>query len=310
MSIDSATSRAGVAFSLVASGLFALLYYYAAQLAPLGSDKIYGWRILLTVPFMAGFIFLSGRRADLAALWRKILRNPRLWPGLLLSSALLGVQLWLFMWAPVNGYALDVSLGYFLLPLTLVLTGRIVFGERISRIQLIACAIAAVGVINELIFAPRISWPTFVVAFLYPVYYVLRRKMGTDTLGGAWLDMALSLPLSIWFILGPLPEAAREWEVLTIGILVVGLGLLSAVALALMIAASQKLKLGIFGLLSYVEPALLVVVALVLGERIAPSQWLTYGSIWAAIALMAGESILRMRRGSALPKSAPPERQG
>jgi chloramphenicol-sensitive protein RarD len=37
------------------------------------------------------------------------------------------VQLWLFMWAPINDHGLGVSLGYFLLPLTLVLTGRLVF---------------------------------------------------------------------------------------------------------------------------------------------------------------------------------------
>ena len=37
---------------------------------------------------------------------------------------MLGVQLWLFLWAPLHGRALPVSLGYFLLPLVMVLAGR------------------------------------------------------------------------------------------------------------------------------------------------------------------------------------------
>lgn len=50
----------------------------------------------------------------------------------LVFTAIVGLQLWLFVWAPVNGYALDVSLGYLLLPISLVLIGRIVFKDRLS----------------------------------------------------------------------------------------------------------------------------------------------------------------------------------
>ncbi len=58
--------------------------------------------------------------------------------------------------------------------------------------------------------------------------------------------------------------------------LIFGLGALSALALALMIGAT-RLNLALFGLLSYVKPVLLVLVALLLGERIAPAR-LTYGA--------------------------------
>jgi chloramphenicol-sensitive protein RarD len=299
-----ADTRSGVAYSLAASVLFALMYYHATLLAPLGGAGIYGWRILLTAPLLGGFILLSRRGAEIAELWQRLRDRPALALPLLLSSLLLGVQLWLFMWAPINGHALDVSLGYFLLPLTLVLTGRLCFGERITRWQAAACALAAVGVVNELLFAPRVAWPAFVVALGYPCYFALRRVLRTNHLGGMWFDMALSLPVGLWFIAAPLPAAAGALRFPVLGILV--LGVLSAVALAFMITASQRLKLGLFGLLSYVEPALLVVVSLLLGERIAVSQWLTYGSIWAAILLLALEGVRSLRpalRAPARPRS-------
>ncbi len=287
------TIRSGVAFSVIASVLFAWMYYQAALLAPLGSAAIYGWRILLTAPFLGALLVLTRRWDDVVDIWRRLRARPALVPVLLLSSALLGVQLWLFMWAPINGHGLDVSLGYFLLPLTLVLTGRLCFGERISRLQMAACALAAVGVVNELLFAPRVSWPAFVVAFGYPCYFALRRVLRTNHLGGMWFDMVLSLPVGLWFIAAPLPAGADALRSPVLGILV--LGVLSAVALAFMIAASQRLKLGLFGLLSYVEPALLVLVSLLLGERISQSQWLTYGSIWAAILLLMCEGVVALR---------------
>jgi chloramphenicol-sensitive protein RarD len=51
--------------------------------------------------------------------------------------------------------------------------------------------------------------------------------------------------------------------------------------------SSRYLTLTLFGLLGYVEPVLLVCVALLLGETIAPPQWLTYISIWAAVVMLA-----------------------
>ena len=70
------------------------------------------------------------------------------------------------------------------------------------------------------------------------------------------------------------------------------LGLVSAVALALYMIASRWLPLGLFGLLSYVEPVLLVVVAWLLGESMEPQQQLSYALIFAAVGLLIGDGRL------------------
>jgi len=297
------TTRFGVINSITASVLFAVMYFYATLLAPMDGAQIYGWRILVTLPFLTGLMLLTGRAQLIASVWRRALAQPALWLALLATSALLGVQLWLFMWAPVSGHALSVSLGYFLLPLTLAVTGRVVFKERLSRFQRLALLFAALGIANELIFAPAVSWPTFVVALGYPLYFVLRKRIGTNHLGGIWFDMALSLPVAIWFMGNPSVSAVGILPSAMHGVMILGLGILSAASLACMISASLQLSLGLFGLLSYVEPALLVVVALLIGERIDPSQWLTYLSIWAAILVLIVEGCRSLRQWPA--KAAP-----
>ncbi|CEG50839.1 MULTISPECIES: EamA family transporter RarD [Stutzerimonas stutzeri subgroup] len=288
---------AGVAGSLAASTLFATLYYYTSLLEPLSGQQIYGWRILLTAPCLALLLLAIGRWGEVREILVRLPAEPRLWLALPLSSALVGLQLWLFMWAPINGHGLDVSLGYFLLPLTLVLTGRLVFGETISRLQRLACLLAAVGVGNQLLLASSLSWPVLAVALGYPCYFVLRRKLGTASLGGLWVDLVISLPVAALFVLG----SGETLNLLAgnprLTLLIAGLGALSALALGLMINASKYLSLTLFGLLSYVEPVLLVVVALLLGESIAPDQWLTYGAIWAAIVVLVLEGLRALRRG-------------
>lgn len=292
----SGTRNLDFCYSLTASALFAALYYYSTLLQPLNGEQIYGWRILLTVPCLTLLLIVGGKWREVAAIAGRALKSPWFAGQLPLTSALLGVQLWLFLWAPVNGKGLDVSLGYFLLPLTLVLSGRLVFGEPISRFQAVACLLAAVGVGNELAMAQTLSWPAFVVALGYPLYFCLRRRNGTDNLGGLWFDMTLSLPVSLAFVLRD--AQTLHWVVATPRplLLILGLGALSALALALMMLAARKLNLTLFGLLSYAEPVMLVGVSLLIGESIARDKWLTYGAIWAAILVLVVEGVLVLRR--------------
>lgn len=289
----------GIALSVLASVLFAVMYFYTSLLAPLTGVEIFGWRMLLTAPCMTLFMLLSGEWRHVGAILKRLLGQPLLLLALPLSAALLGVQLWLFMWAPLNGYSLDVSLGYFLLPLTMVLTGRIVYGEQLSRLQKIAAGLATLGVLNELYQVGSFSWATLLVAIGYPVYFVLRKRLAADNLGGLWLDMALLLPIALWFVQSGEQGFAVVDQHPWLYLLIPLLGLISASALVAYIIASRLLPFSLFGLLSYVEPVLLLGVALLLGESIKAGEWLTYLPIWLAVLVLVYEGfkhLLRQRR--------------
>ena len=284
----------GVALSVFSSVLFALLYYYASLLRPLSGEVVFGWRMLLTLPCVGVFLLYSGEWRLVASLFAQAKRRPLLWFGLPLSAALVGVQLWIFMWAPINGRGLQVSLGYFMMPLVLVVIGRFVFQERPSHLQWAAVACALLGVTNEVWQAGGISWETLVVALGYPVYFLLRRRLGTDNLGGFWVDMLLILPVAAWFVLSIDQPFAAFSERPLLWPLVMGLGMISALALVCYIVASRRLPLSLFGLLGYVEPVLLVFVSLLLGESINDGEWPTYIAIWLAVGLLVLEGVKRV----------------
>lgn len=271
------------------------MYYLAPVLAPLDGEQVFGWRMLATLPFTTALLLWRGQWPRVRLLARRVQRQPSLALGLLASAALLGVQLWLFLWAPLYGRALPVSLGYFLLPLVMVLAGRVLYRERLSGLQWLATALAGAGVAHEVLRAGGMSWETWLVALGYTVYFVLRRRLSTDHLGGHWLDMLLLVPAALWFVLRAPSSLALVAGHTHLWAMVPVLGVMSAVALALYMAASRLLPLGLFGLLSYVEPVLLALVALLLGESIGPDQWPTYGPIFAAVAVLVLDGALRLR---------------
>lgn len=278
--------HAGVLLSVSASALFAVIYFYTTQLSPLSGEEIFGWRMLLTFPFVTLLMRRFGDWRLAANMARQMLRTPRLALTLLCTSTLLATQIWLFMWAPLHGRALQVSLGYFLLPLTMVLSGWLFYRERLSALEKVAVAFAVIGVANELYQIGSLSWETMLVALGYPAYFLLRKKHGFAHLTGLWFEMGLMLPVAVWFVMQRSDVTGTFADRPALLLLIPVLGLISALALACYIVSSRYLTLTVFGLLGYVEPVLLVCVALALGESIAPSQWLTYMAIWAAVAML------------------------
>lgn len=282
----------GVVLSVLASTLFGVMYFYTSLMTPLDGEEIFGWRMLLTVPCATLFMLVSGDWRRVREVAVRLRQQPLLIFALLLSSVLLGAQLLIFMWAPLHGRSLEVSLGYFLLPLSMILTGRVVYGEHLSYLQKVAAVFAMIGVVHELWRLGSFSWETLLVAGGYPLYFVLRRKLKTDHLGGLWFDMLLMLPIGLWFIANGHPQAIQQAPLLYL--LIPLLGVISASALVSYILASRLLPFSLFGLLSYVEPVLLVGVALLLGESIGREEWLTYLPIWMAVVVLMIEGAKHM----------------
>lgn len=110
-------------------------------------------------------------------------------------------------------------------------------------------------------------------------------------ISGFFLEMLVLSPLAIYLIINFTPVqtftiAPQLWYLLP------GLGLLSTLAFAAMLGASRLLPLGLLGILSYVEPVLLLLFSVLwLGETIDSGQWWTYVPIWLAVTLVIFDSL-------------------
>lgn len=286
----------GVMLSVLASITFGILYFYTQLLGDLDGQQTFGWRIVATLPFLSLFMYFSGDLRYVKAIYQRIVQKPALLLMLIVTSFLSCVQLWLFLWGPMNGRGLQVSLGYFLLPLVLVLVGSVFYKERLSKLQMVAVFCAVVGVGHELWRLGSIAWETMLVAIGYSLYFFIRKKMSTDNLGGFWWDIVLCLPIAIYFTQTGLSPYLKFAESPSLFLIVAGLGVLSAIGLGSYILASRYLPMVLFGLLSYLEPVLLALVSLVLGESIGAGEWFTYIPIWCAVGILVIEGIWHLYR--------------
>lgn len=285
------SSPKGVAISLLASVLFGVIFFLAAQLQS-SAEVVYAWRVVVTFALYAIALCHPAARLGVVILWRRL--RARWWMPLiaLLLVSIVGVQLWLFMWAPMHGHGLDAGLGYLLLPISLVLCGRFLMRAHVSPLQWVVVALAAVAVAIKIAATPQLSWVTWVICIPYAVYFVVRQRFGLDGPMVFGFELAVMLPVAGWFLLsaGSGPHSAAE----ATGLLAVGL--IGGIAMVLYLAASNLLSMPVFGLLSYAEPVLLVVVAMLIGERMQGADLLVYGILAGALALLAVDGFRAGRR--------------
>lgn len=287
----------GTAAGVGASVIFAGIYFITPMLAPLDAEGVWATRALMTVPFLFVLLAVMQQMRMFTDIFKRIRYNPIIAVGILASGLLLSVQLWLFGYGPLNGRGLHVALGYFLMPLVLVLIGRFLYKDNLKWWHWLAAGIAAVGVGFQVANVGGVSWETLTVAFGYPLYFVLRRALGTASTGGMlWEFLAIS-PIAIWLLASELLHGTAFSSNPQLWWFAPFFALIAAIALWLYILASRLLPISIFGLLSYLEPALLVVAALLLGERIASDEYVTYGAIWLAVLILLAGGIIDLMRG-------------
>ena len=183
-------------------------------------------------------------------------------------------------------------MGYFLFPLMMVLIGCVVFKETLNRLQWAAIIVAAAGVGLQFWLAGSVSWATAWVCLTYPIYYGLRRWQGVPALMGLFVDLSVIAPIALGFLLWQNSSISIVTGSMTMGLLVIGLGMISALAMQTNLKASQVLPMNTFGMLSYLEPALMFLLSIfVLHEAVNGTMIASFALIWVGVLLMIVNAI-------------------
>ena len=287
----------GVVLAILSNVLFGVLYAYSSFLAPLSGTQVFIWRMLAMWAALIGYLIISGR-LGLHVGKLKAITGIKQWTWLLLPTPIFLSQFWLFMWAPVNGQGVQTAMGYFLFPLMMVVFGCVLFGEKLSRLQWLAVAFAALGVGSEIVRTQSVSWATLWVCGTYPIYYILRRLQGIGAVTGLLVDLTIFAPFALAYLFFVAPSSL----ILVSGsgffiMMLAGLGVLSVLAMKTNVDASQMLPVNVYGMMSYLEPALLFILAItVLGNPFESAMIYSYGLIWLGIACLIVHGVRQLRR--------------
>lgn len=271
---------------------FATLYYKAMSHVP--PLEVLAHRGVWTLVFFGLVLWLQGRWGEVWALLAGPDRGR-----VAFISAIVALNWGLFIYAIQAGFAVEASLGYYILPLVTVVMGVVILGESLSLFQGLAVALAAMAVAVLTWGLGVAPWMALALAFSFAPYLLVKKQMKAAAVVSVTAEVLLILPFALIWLWGAHVEG---WQAfgragglfgadLYSTLMLPVTGLITGLPLVLFSWGAQRVRLSTLGLVQYLNPSLQAVSAvLVMGEPFTRWHGLAFAMIWAGLAVYSAEA--------------------
>ena len=275
----------GLLFGVSAYTLWGLFPIYWPLLKPANPLEIVSHRAVWTLVFC--FIILALTKSLKSTL--SLLKHPKIVAGLFLSSILISINWIIYIYAANNEHVIEASLGYYINPIVVIATGVIVLKEKMRPLQWLAVGIATLGVAVLTIDYGRLPWIALGLALSWGSYGLVKKQLGLGALEGLSIETLLSsgfyLGYLIW--LGNSGEGHFTYS-LTLTLLLIGGGAVTAIPLLLFNGSTNRLPLTLVGLLQYITPTIQFCIGVwYYHEDMPTARWVGFFIIWVALMSLA-----------------------
>lgn len=284
----------GLPAALGAYLIWGFMPLYLILVAAVPPFEFVGWRIIWTLPICLVIVLFRKQIPDLLS----AMSDVRSLKVLTASALLVGTNWLVYIWAIQNGHVYAASLGYYINPLVNVLLGTLVLGERLSRRQWLAVALAMCGIAVLAAGAVTTLWISLTLAFSFGTYGLLRKQVAVGSLPGLTIESAiLLLPaagVAWWYAASP--AGSSFFVSPSLSLLIVMGGFVTAIPLLMFAVAARRMDYSTLGFTQFLAPTIVFVLGLtVFGEELKPAQAICFGLIWCAVAIFAWDLLAQRR---------------
>ena len=270
-------------------GVFPLFWPLLEPAAPI---EILAHRIAWSLVFVAGLLALTAGFG-----WLRTLGRRR--AGLLTLAAVLVTVNWgTYIYGVNSEHVVETSLGYFINPLVTVALAVTVLGERLTRLQGIAVAIAAAAVVVLTVDYGRPPWIALTLACSFGLYGLIKKHVGVDGTQSLAVETAVLIVPALAYVawLSGTGHSTFTTEGSGHAALIMASGVATAVPLMLFGAAAIRIPLTTLGLIQYIAPVMQFLIGvLVYGEPMPLSRLAGFVLVWAALAVFVFDAVRTSR---------------
>lgn len=296
-STDNISYRAGVLYSIMAYTTWGLGPIYFKAIASAPASEILAHRIVWSVAFLfAASLFLKNIDSI-----KRAFSSLKALKYLGVTTVLIAVNWYSFIWSIENRQVLQASLGYFINPLITVLLGALFLKEKLGRPARIAIIFAAVGVILIIAKSAVLPLAGLILAVTFAFYGLLRKMAPVEAVPGLTVETTLLGPLALAYLLWlgqnhTLVFRNSSWP---LDLLLIAAGPITSLPLIWFAKGTKLLRLSTVGFLQYISPSLHFLLAVVIyGEPFGIVHLLAFVFIWTGLIIFTVDSFRRARKNN------------
>ena len=288
-------ARQGVLLAVGAYTMWGIAPIYFKSIAEVSPLEILSHRVFWSFFLLAALLHFGRQWRSV----RDIIKNKTKMMYLVSTAILVGANWLIFIWAVTSNHMLDASLGYYINPLINVLLGMVFLGERLRKLQWFAVALAACGVLVQLIVFGSVPVVAIALAMSFGFYGLLRKKVSVEAQTGLFIETLVMLPAAsiFLFFIASTPTSnmfENPWQLNT---LLVAAGVITTLPLLCFTGAATRLKLSTLGFFQYIGPSLMFLLAvLIYGEPFTSDKAITFAFIWGALVVFSFDGLRNNRK--------------
>jgi chloramphenicol-sensitive protein RarD len=287
-------SPQGLGFALGAYVLWGFLPLYMKLLAHIPPAEVVTHRVLWSVPIAGALLLLLRRVDDLLA----ALRSPRTLMMGCVTAALISLNWGIYVWAISAGFAIEAALGYYINPLFSIALGALLLGERLTRMQMVAVALAALAVLILTIDAGRLPLAALGLTVSWGFYALAKKSLPIGPNQGFLLEVLILTPPALAYLIYLSATGQNHffdgWPNL---LMLMGCGVVTTIPLVLYANGAKLLRLSTIAILQYIAPTMIFLIAVfVFQEPFGGAKLLAFPLIWAALVIYSTTLFNQMRK--------------
>ena len=283
--------RKGITLALTAYIFWGIHPIYWKLLSHVPAIEILSHRIVWSLTL---FSIIVSFRKEWSDLKTAVSKAKNKWI-IFTPAFLIGSNWGLYIWAVNAGFIVETSLAYFVSPLLTVFLGVVFLHESLRRIQWIAIAVVALGVLFMTIVYGEFPWISAYLAGTWGIYGLLRKQSPLSPIQGLTVEASVLSVFAITYmiVLGTNGTSTFLYYNLSTDLLLIGCGITSGLPLLIFITAAKMIPLSLIGILQYIYPTTLFFLGVfIYGEPMSETKLIGFVFIWIALLIYSFDSVL------------------
>ena len=274
----------GLIYALSCAIIWGFLPIYWNALNPIGSLVVIFYRVTLMTLTCLAIQFYRVR--NIRAMFAPMFENKKKLRTYIIAGILITMNWSIYIWAVQAGYVIQSSMGYFLEPLLVCLFGMIIYKEKANKWKKISLGFALVGLLVMIIGYREMPIIAIGLATTFATYTAIKKSVDLPPFQSLLYETIFIAPIALLVVFWM--EGSGIGAMATGGsgkfILLLFVGIATAVPMGLFSAAARNLPLLTLGLTSYISPSIALVLGIFLfKEPFDIIQFSAFAIIWVGL---------------------------
>lgn len=280
-------------YAILAFFLWGILPIYLKQIPSLNAYEITSYRIIFSFISLLIFLICKDSKFSIRRDTLTLIKDKSLY----LSSILIGINWFLFVYCIEEGKILEASFGYFSGPLISIFLGLLFLKEKVSRLKIFAILLVVASIIVQATTINKIPYISITLALSFALYGLIKKITKPHPFKSLYFESLLISPFGVIYLLFISSSHYTESINLTEAIFIIFSGLITIIPLILFTKAASNLPLNILGLVQYIAPLTQFLIAiLIYKENLIFEKAISFGLVWISCMIILVEQNFNLRK--------------